>query len=57
MRSAAPSLTPLTRHCERVNVDAAVAAFPDAKAIYLKNIETMRRLGPAGWAALRVKPV
>jgi len=38
------------------SVDAAVAAFPDAKAIYRKNIETMRRLGPAGWAALRVKP-
>jgi hypothetical protein len=34
------------------SVDAAVAAFPDAKEIYERNIETMRRLGVAGWAAL-----
>ena len=34
------------------SVEKAVAAFPDAKDIYEKNIETMRRLGIAGWAAL-----
>jgi hypothetical protein len=34
------------------SVDAAVAVFPDAKEIYERNIETMRRLGVAGWAAL-----
>ena len=38
------------------SVDAAVAAFPDTKAIYRRNIETMRRLGAAGWAALRIEP-
>ena len=38
------------------SVDAAVAAFPDTKAIYRRNIETMKRLGAAGWAALRIEP-
>lgn len=38
------------------SVDAAVAAFPDTDAIYRRNIETMRRLGAAGWAALRIEP-
>jgi hypothetical protein len=47
---------PMLHILRETSVDAAVAAFPDAKAIYRKNIETMRRLGPAGWAALRVKP-
>lgn len=28
----------------------AVEAFPDAEALYGRNIETMRRLGLAGWA-------
>lgn len=36
------------------SMDRAVAAFPDAAAIYETNIETMRRLGPEGWAALDV---
>lgn len=35
------------------SIERAVAAFPDAEAIYEANIETMRRLGPDGWAALR----
>lgn len=35
-----------------VSVDQAVAAFPDADDIYEKNIETMQRLGLAGWKAL-----
>ncbi len=34
------------------SVDEAVAAFPDAEAIYEKNIETMERLGIEGWNAL-----
>lgn len=34
------------------SVDRAVAAFPDAERIFERNIETLRRLGPAGWAAL-----
>lgn len=32
----------------------AVAVFPDASDIYLRNIETLRRLGLEGWQALDV---
>jgi hypothetical protein len=34
------------------SVERAVAAFPEAEAIYEANIETMRRLGRDGWEAL-----
>jgi hypothetical protein len=36
------------------SMDRAVAAFPDAAAIYEANMDTLRRLGPAGWTALDV---
>lgn len=36
------------------SMDRAVAAFPDAAAIYETNMETLRRLGPEGWDALGV---
>lgn len=36
------------------SIDRAVAAFPDAAAIYEANMETMRRLGRVGWDALDV---
>jgi uncharacterized protein len=36
------------------SIDRAVAAFPEAEAIFERNIETLRRLGPAGWRALFV---
>ena len=36
------------------SIDAAVAAFPDAADIYERNIETLRRLGHAGWRRLWV---
>jgi hypothetical protein len=36
------------------SMDRAVAAFPDAAAIYETNMETLRRLGPEGWDALDV---
>jgi hypothetical protein len=29
-----------------------VAAFPDAARIYERNVETLRKLGHAGWRAL-----
>jgi hypothetical protein len=35
-------------------VDEAVAAFPDPEAIYEKNVETLERIGLAGWQALDV---
>ena len=34
------------------SIDRAVAATPDAADIYERNIETLERLGPAGWDAL-----
>ena len=34
------------------SLDRAVQAFPDAAEIYEKNIETMQKLGLAGWQAL-----
>ena len=36
------------------SVDRAVAAFPDAESIFERNMATMERLGPEGWAALNV---
>ena len=36
------------------SIDRAVAAFPDAAAIYEANMETLRRLGREGWDALDV---
>ena len=42
-----------TMHLLReASIDRAVAAFPDAAAIYERNIETMRRLGHDGWRRL-----
>jgi uncharacterized protein len=34
------------------SIDGAVAAYPEAEAIYERNIETLRRLGAAGWRKL-----
>ena len=34
------------------SIDLAVQVFPDAGQIFERNMETMERLGPAGWAAL-----
>lgn len=34
------------------SIDHAVAAFPDAAAIYERNIETLRHLGHEGWRRL-----
>jgi hypothetical protein len=36
------------------SIDRAVAAFPEAEAIYEANMATLERLGPRGWAALRI---
>jgi uncharacterized protein len=37
------------------SVDRAVAAFPEAEAIFEANIETMESLGVEGWAALQAR--
>ena len=36
------------------SIDRAVAAFPDADAIFETNIRTLESLGADGWAALRM---
>jgi len=35
------------------SVDRAVAAFPEAEAIFERNMETLDKLGAKGWAELR----
>jgi len=35
------------------SVDRAVAAFPEAEAIFEKNMATLEKLGPQGWAAVK----
>ena len=35
------------------SIDKAVAAFPEAEAIYEVNMATMEQLGPEGWTALQ----
>ncbi len=37
------------------SIDRAVAAFPEAKAIYERNIRTLQALGPQGWATLQAQ--
>ena len=34
------------------SIDRAVAAYPDAEAIFGRNIDTLQRLGHAGWRSL-----
>lgn len=36
------------------SIDRAVAAFPEAEAIFERNIEVLERLGTHGWQALEV---
>ena len=36
------------------SLDRAVEAFPEAEAIYERNMETLERIGFSGWAALDV---
>ncbi len=43
---------PMLHLLREASVSRAVAAFPDAAMIYQRNIDTMRRLGVRGWAAL-----
>lgn len=36
------------------SIDRAVEAFPEAEAIYERNMQCLRELGPSGWQALGV---
>jgi hypothetical protein len=47
---------PMLHLLREASVERAVAAFPDAAAIYEKNIATLRRLGHEGWNRLGVGP-
>jgi hypothetical protein len=38
------------------SVERAVQAFPDAAQIYERNMQTLQRLGHAGWVALMEEP-
>jgi hypothetical protein len=38
------------------SIERAVAAFPDAADIYERNMDTLRRLGLAGWQEMRLFP-
>ncbi len=37
------------------SIDRAVAAFPEAEAIYQVNMDTLQALGTEGWAALQAR--
>lgn len=37
------------------SVERAVAAFPEAEAIYGRNVRTLEALGAAGWASLQAQ--
>lgn len=39
------------------SIDEAVASFPEAETIFEKNMDTMRKLGHAGWNALGLADV
>jgi len=43
---------PMLHLLREASIDRAVAAFPDAAAIYERNIDTLRRLGHEGWRRL-----
>lgn len=43
---------PILHLLREASIDAAVAAFPDAAAIFERNIDTLRTLGARGWQAL-----
>jgi hypothetical protein len=45
---------PMLHLLREASVDQAVAAFPEAEAIYETNMETMRRLGVSGLKALGI---
>jgi uncharacterized protein len=46
---------PVLHLLREASVDRAVAAFPEADAIYEANMRTLEALGPEGWAALQAR--
>lgn len=46
---------PLLHLLREEGIERAIASHPDPSRIYERNMETLRRLGPAGWARLMKK--
>lgn len=46
---------PMLHLLREASVDRAVAAYPEAEAIYQRNIETLRALGADGWERLTAR--
>jgi hypothetical protein len=44
---------PILHLLHEASIERAVDAFPEAEAIYEKNMETLRRLGRKGWENLK----
>jgi hypothetical protein len=47
---------PMLHLLREASIERAVAAMPDAAAIYERNIETLRRLGINGWRRMFPHP-
>jgi hypothetical protein len=47
---------PILHLLREASIERAVDAFPDAADIYERNVDTMRRLGLAGWRTLMSEP-
>ncbi|MHB1052552.1 MAG: DUF1415 domain-containing protein [Thiobacillus sp.] len=43
---------PILHLLREASITRAVAAFPEAETIFERNIETLEKLGPAGWQGL-----
>lgn len=43
---------PILHLLREASIDRAVEAFPEAQTIYEKNMQTLQRLGHAGWVAV-----
>lgn len=48
---------PMLHLLRESSIDRAVAAMPDAERIYLRNIDTLHRLGHEGWRCLMARHV
>lgn len=46
---------PVLHLLRETSIDRAVEAFPEAEMIYERNIETLEKLGAAGWQALDIR--
>ncbi|WP_269141382.1 DUF1415 domain-containing protein [Gemmatimonas groenlandica] len=46
---------PMLQLLREASVSRAIAVYPDAHNIYRRNLETMRRLGAAGWEELKLE--